>query len=234
MDKLYLLGTDRKTYVITPPTTPVKGVDYFTETDKEELIQTVLTELGAIPVFGRVDENNNIMLTAALADGVYTLKYVDIDGNVTEIGTLNHSNVPEVTYTNLFDPATATLNQRMSGTTSAPKAQNGYVITAFITIPETAVTKTSNEAFIAVPASMWSGSANMFLSNKSGTAVDGYCSASTTKGEVVGAWVKIPLLTEWTNGFTCNGVTISLYVNGSAITEADIQNIEIYFNECPE
>lgn len=199
----------------------------------DEVAEEVLARLGT-PVFGRVDADNNIILTGELVDGTYTLKYEDADGNVTEIGTLNHTNAPEVTYTNLFDPATATLNQRMSGTTSAPKAADGYVITALISIPETAITKTSNAAFIAVPASMWSGSANMFLTKKGDSATVGYCGYSNTKGEVVGAWVKIPLLTEWGEGFTCNGVTISLYVKGSAITASDIQNIEIYFNECPE
>ena len=213
--------------------TPVRGTDYWTPTDREAIVQDVLTYLGGVPVFGVVDANNNIILTGNLAEGVYVLKYEDADGNVTEIGTLNHSNVPEPTYTNLFDPATATLNQRMSGTSSAPKAADGYVITALITIPETAVSKTSNEAYIAVPASMWSGSANMFLASTSDSNY-GYCAANTTKGEVVGGWVKIPLLTEWGTGFTCVGVTVSLYVKGSAITASDIQNIEIYFNECPE
>jgi hypothetical protein len=213
--------------------TPVKGTDYWTITDQAAIVQQVIDRLQT-PVFGTVDENNVITLTGALQDGTYTIKYEGKDGTVTEIGTLIHSSVPEPTYTNLFDPTTATLNQRMSGTSSAPKAANGYLITALISIPETAVTKTSNDAFVAVPASMWSASANMFLAQKNGTTVAGYCSASTTKGETTGDWVKIPLLTEWGDGFTCNGVTISLYVKGSAITVSDIQNIGIYFNELPE
>ena len=122
----------------------------------------------------------------------------------------------------------------MSGTSNAPKDANGYFITALISIPETVVSKTSNTAFIAVPASMWSGSANMFLARKDGSATYGYSSASTTKGETIGDWVKIPLLTEWNNEFTCVGVTISLYVKNSAINVADIQDVGIYFNELPE
>jgi hypothetical protein len=46
--------------------TPVKGVDYFTDIDRKDMIQEILTELGAIPVYGRIDANNNIYLTAAL------------------------------------------------------------------------------------------------------------------------------------------------------------------------
>lgn len=67
--------------------TPIKGVDYFTETDKEEIVQQVITALGT-PVFGTVDANNNIILTGELADGMYTIKYEDAEGNVVEVGTI--------------------------------------------------------------------------------------------------------------------------------------------------
>lgn len=69
--------------------TPVKGVDFWTDADQESIIQEVIAALGT-PVFGRVDAENNIILTGALADGTYTLKYEDAEGNVTEIGTLVH------------------------------------------------------------------------------------------------------------------------------------------------
>lgn len=68
--------------------TPEKYVDYFTASDQEAIVQQVIVALGT-PVFGRVDENNNIILTGKLADGTYTLKYEDADGNVTEIGTVD-------------------------------------------------------------------------------------------------------------------------------------------------
>ena len=66
---------------------PVKGTDYWTPADQEAIVQQVITALGT-PVFGRVDADNNIILTGELADGTYTLKYEDADGNVTEIGTV--------------------------------------------------------------------------------------------------------------------------------------------------
>lgn len=78
---------------------PQKGVDYWTEADQESIVQQVITALGT-PVFGRVDADNNIILTGELADGEYTIKYEDADGNVTEIGTLN--NIPAPTYTNVL------------------------------------------------------------------------------------------------------------------------------------
>jgi hypothetical protein len=53
----------------------------------EEIVQEVITALGT-PVFGRVDAENNIILTGELADGTYTLKYEGADGSQTEIGEI--------------------------------------------------------------------------------------------------------------------------------------------------
>ena len=39
-----------------------------------------------------MDEENNIILTGGLADGNYTVKYEDADGNVVEIGTIEVGN----------------------------------------------------------------------------------------------------------------------------------------------
>jgi hypothetical protein len=78
----------------------VRGVDYWTEADQESIIQQVIAALGT-PVFGRVDAENNIILSGALADGIYTIKYEDVEGNQTEIGTIE---VGGVSYTNLADP----------------------------------------------------------------------------------------------------------------------------------
>lgn len=86
---------------------PVKGVDYWTSADQETIVQDVIRALGT-PVFGRVDADNNIILTGELADGIYTLKYEDEDGELVEIGTLNHSYVPEPTYTNQIPISTDT------------------------------------------------------------------------------------------------------------------------------
>lgn len=84
--------------------TPVKGTDYFTAADQESIVQQVVAALGT-PVFGRVDADNNIILTGELAGGTtYTVKYEDADGNVQVIGTINQSSAA---YTNLADPASA-------------------------------------------------------------------------------------------------------------------------------
>lgn len=68
--------------------TPVKGVDYWTAAEQEAIVQQVIAALGT-PVFGRVDGENDIILTGELADGTYTVKYEDGEGNVTEIGTID-------------------------------------------------------------------------------------------------------------------------------------------------
>ena len=64
---------------------------------QEEIVQQVIAALGT-PVFGTVDEDNNIILSGELASGTYTLKYEDADGNLTEIGTLKKGS----SYTNMI------------------------------------------------------------------------------------------------------------------------------------
>lgn len=73
-----------------PGYTPVRGTDYGTPADQEAIVQQVITALGT-PVFGRVDADNNIILTGELADGTYIIKYEDGEGNTTVVGTLDTS-----------------------------------------------------------------------------------------------------------------------------------------------
>lgn len=84
--------------------TPVKGIDYWTEADRESMIQDVIAALGT-PVFGTVDENNVITLSGKLTAGTYTLVYEDAEGNTTHIGLLE-SGETNVAYTNLLAQAT--------------------------------------------------------------------------------------------------------------------------------
>lgn len=62
-------------------------VDKTDETYKAEIVQYVLDSIGC-PVFGVVDENNNIILTGTLADGTYSVKYEMDDETTVDIGTL--------------------------------------------------------------------------------------------------------------------------------------------------
>lgn len=58
-----------------------------TEADREAILNEVMQALST-PVYGRVDEENNIIITAQLADGMYTLKYENADGTKVDIGII--------------------------------------------------------------------------------------------------------------------------------------------------
>lgn len=65
------------------------GKDYIlTATDKDEIADIVLAAMGGQPVFGCVDRNNNIVITAPLEPGTYTAKYEMEDGSVLVIGEI--------------------------------------------------------------------------------------------------------------------------------------------------
>jgi hypothetical protein len=228
--------------------TPIKGTDYFTEADQNEIIQKVIALLGGTPVFGVVDNANNIILSGALESGTYTLKYEYANGSVIVIGTLEHTgepstpDVPDVpdipdtpTYTNLFVANTATLNTRMSGSSQTAKAQDGYVMTAAITLPAPITMDTTYDdttPYIVVPSTMWTGSANVF--GKQGGYYISFLDAGATPGTTIGNWTKVPLYNQFGKSETISELVVSLYVKASAITTADIQNIAIYYNEIPE
>ena len=125
--------------------TPEKGVDYFTEADKAAMVQAVLDALGGTPVFGTVDALNNIVLTGKLEAGVYTLKYEDADGNVTEIGTLNHNGKDEPVYVNALSLAVDSDGTPYNGgkgyktgyrlnSSSVEAAKEGMEVTGFIPV----------------------------------------------------------------------------------------------------
>lgn len=85
--------------------TPIKGVDYWTEADKAEIINEVIDAIGGATggdVIGNVDSNNNIVLTGSLSAGTYTLRYEHDDGTLTEIGSFTVGNTGPA-YTNLAD-----------------------------------------------------------------------------------------------------------------------------------
>ena len=85
--------------------TPVKGTDYWTQADREAMMAEIIDLLGGAPISGIVQADKTITLSGVLGDGTYTFKYEDEDGTITEIGTLNHTYVPEPTYTNVLASA---------------------------------------------------------------------------------------------------------------------------------
>lgn len=105
--------------------TPVRGVDYYTEADKAEIVAMVIESLGGNPVFGYVDENNNIIVSVSLPDGTYSVKYEMEDGSKVNIGNL-------VIDTNVYYTVTNTLTQCTTNN-SATKAVQGGSYSATIT-----------------------------------------------------------------------------------------------------
>lgn len=66
-----------------------KGDPYtLTEDDKALIVAQVIQSLGGNPVFGYVDENNNIIVQGSLAAGTYAVKYIMEDGTTVSIGNL--------------------------------------------------------------------------------------------------------------------------------------------------
>ena len=69
--------------------TGAQGPAYvLTDADWAAIVAEVIQSLGGNPVFGYVDENNNIIVSGNLADGTYTVKYEQEDGSTVEIGAL--------------------------------------------------------------------------------------------------------------------------------------------------
>lgn len=104
--------------------TPVKGTDYWTANEQEAIIQQVIAALGT-PLFGRVDANNTITLNGNLADGTYTLKYEDGDGNTVSIGTIVIGGVPVVVL-QWFD------SLKLDKTTGAESTETTYFASDYV------------------------------------------------------------------------------------------------------
>lgn len=106
---------------------PQRGVDYWTTADQEAIVQQVIAALGT-PVFGRVDADNNIILTGELADGAYTVKYEDADGNIVDVGK-----IVKAKYINRADPTSQYwLTDMRLNSTEVAKDFAGSHVTNFI------------------------------------------------------------------------------------------------------
>ena len=60
----------------------------LTEADKTAIVAAVIESLGGNPIFGYVDEDNNIIVQGNLGDGTYSVKYEMEDGSTVNIGNL--------------------------------------------------------------------------------------------------------------------------------------------------
>lgn len=219
------------------------------EDELEELtpsiVQAVLAELQGSPVFGVVDAENNITISGNLANGTYTLKYENADGTTTEIGTLVVGGSVEPVDSNVFDPATATLNQRWSNSSYAWVAENGYVVSDYI--PVSLSTDASNPTMLHFRGGAFAGNANIVFYNSSKGVVQS--ATASTNGVGMTPATIAPTTDEngdyqlqlgyknnvfdsnWTSGVAYMRVGLQVNASGTAITAADIQGIKMTINE---
>lgn len=85
----------------------------------------VIEALGGNPVFGYVDENNNIVVSGSLPDGTYSVKYEMENGSTVNIGNL-------VLDSNVYYTVTNTLTN-CTNSNSAAKVVEGGSYSATIT-----------------------------------------------------------------------------------------------------
>lgn len=141
-------------------------------------------------VVGYVDENNNIVLTGALAEGTYTVKYEMEDGTVVDIGEL--STVVEEEIVNLAVPnATNTndwslwCNNARIGSDGAYRSASGQIVTNWIEVEVGDTLYIKGLAFTAD-----THNACIYTTNKAKIAVgtmsywytNGYATFKTTNG----------------------------------------------------
>lgn len=131
MSYLFLKGTDGRTYKVS-------------EDLKDAIIYEVMTAL-ATPVYGRVDEDNNIIITAGLSDGTYTLKYEDTEGNRTDIGTVKIG----ATMVNLI-PISTDASGAVYNSGDTPGYKKGYRLSTGDGLAEKTNTNTSLTGYIPV------------------------------------------------------------------------------------
>ena len=123
--------------------TPVRGVDYYTEDDKVELVAMVIEMLGGQPISAIMDEDNNIILSG-VADGNYTLKFQYEDGTYSDPISVVVGDIPDtpdepdvpVPSGNLADPTSADwlTDTRLATDYGYGKANAGSIFTNYIPV----------------------------------------------------------------------------------------------------
>ena len=116
-----------------------KGDPYIlTESDIAKIVATVIESIGT-PVFGTIDENNNIIITGDLTDGTYVFKYEGADGTYTDIGSLvvggvvQYSITPTITNCTTASSNATVINE--GGTVTLKYvAKDGFVLPETITV----------------------------------------------------------------------------------------------------
>lgn len=158
-------------------TAPVKGVDYYTDEDKAEMVAMVLEALGGHVLSGYVDGENNIIIMG-LPEGDYTVQYEMEDGSTIEIGNLELGEPDAPAENNYFDASTALLNHRL-GSGGTPAACDGMVTSDYIPVDAFAadailvvsgVTLVNNTAYSYAKRTVWYDANKTMLSGDNAPA----------------------------------------------------------------
>lgn len=201
--------------------TPVRGTDYWTEADKVEIVQRVIETLGGSPIFGIVDEDNNIIVNGDLPDGTYSVKYETEDGKTISIGNL-------VLDSNVYYTVTNTLTQ-CTTSNSATKAVQGGSYSATIS---------ANSGYELSSVKVTMGGTDISSSAVSGgtitiSNVTGNIVITAVAEEIKAAYTNLadPTSSDWlentrisSSGFpTQSGITTSNWI---AVTNGDVVRIK--------
>ena len=168
-------------------------IPLLTEADKSDIARMVIESLGGNPVFGYVDENNNIIVSGKLADGTYSVKYEMEDGTTIDIGDLEFDSNVYYSVTNNLTNCTNSnsTTQAIEGNsyTDTISANSGYELSS--------VTVTMGGS----PVSLSGGNINI----------------ANVTGDIVITAVAEKAVVNYTNLFTPSEATLNQRVNSSNV-----------------
>ena len=171
-------------------------IPLLTEADKSDIARMVIESLGGNPVFGYVDENNNIIVSGKLADGTYSVKYEMEDGTTIDIGNLEFDSNVYYSVTNNLTNCTN------SNSTTQAIAGNSYTAT---------ISAKSGYELSSISVTM--GGADI-----TSTAVNGgNINIANVTGDIVITAVAEKAVVNYTNLFTPSEATLNQRVNSSNV-----------------
>lgn len=196
---------------------------------------TSLSELiGDYAVFGTIDNQNAISLDGNLVDGTYSVKYCKSDGSSIIVGSFT---LGGPSYTNVFVPASATLNARWSNSSAGFTTSGGTGIFAsdYIDIG-TAQKLYFSGCQWAVNSNIIYYAASKAILAASDASATGYGASPSTQPSVTDGNNSYILL-KYKNGVVESAwnnakyIRVSMKVADSAIATADLSDVVLTLDE---
>lgn len=182
------------------------GNDYvLTPADKSEITAMVIESLGGNPIFGVVDENNNIVVSGDLPDGIYSVTYEMADGSKISIGNL-------VLDTNVYYSVSNNLTN-CTNSNSAKQVVQGNSYTATITAKSGYVLKSVAVTMGGAAVSVSGGTINI-------ASVTGNIVITAVAEEIKVNYTNLadPTSSDWIIGSRFNSSGVPTEESGTAIT----------------